>query len=250
MNRISTDGQSQNMLISVEMYIFDQRALSCLSAYTWQLAQGAGRSRNPLHIYLELGTVPVLDALRGTVQRRKRFRCASDDREDRLKGQPAHCWFPRCQAKRTHFMISSGKSGSWSRTRRRKRVSCTKGAISGFVFHGRRLGGCKSQICCWGLLRVRTMPAASCPEHPTAMQVGEGGGKGCPGGAQSSPATSFPSCVQPLWSLGVIYLQSWRVSNYESIVRWVEWFSFSVSQMRKLRLIELFIIIAATTTTV
>lgn len=206
MNRLSIDGQSQNMLISVEMYIFDERALSCLSPYTQPLAQGPGNSRHPLRIYLELWAVPVLDALRGTVQRGKRFSCAYNEREDRLKGQPAHCWFS--DAKLSGHISWSPQARQGAEAGRGGGNGCPapRELFLALCSTSRRLEGCRSQICCWGLLRVRTMPVSSCLEHLNAMQEGEGGGEGCPHGAKSSPATSFPSCVQPLLSSGVIYL--------------------------------------------
>lgn len=48
-------------------------------------------SQHPMHSYLELRTGTVLDTLKGVVQRVKRFGYAYIDREDRIKGQPAHC---------------------------------------------------------------------------------------------------------------------------------------------------------------
>lgn len=84
-------------------------------------------------------------------------------------------------------------------------MSCTKGAISGFVFCQQEAGTVSGQ----SQDSARVLPGAL-----ECLAGGEGSGEGYPPGAQSSPATSFPSCVQPLLSLGVIYLIC-RVGTFE-----------------------------------
>ena len=143
-------------------------------------------------------------------------------------------------------------------------MSCTKGAISGFVFAQQDAGRLRERDLLpgpWnsaqgdgGQLRLAWSTCVAVQQGGGGEGAGQGRGgsrEGWPQGSQSSPATSFPSRVQPLFSLGVIYHQNWhncilkRVSNHESTMRWVELF-FSISQKKKLRLIDLFVKIITT----
>lgn len=107
-------------------------------------------------------------------------------------------------------------------------VSCPRGAISGFVFRQQDVGRLREPRLLLPLWNSETGPQQlHLARAPECCAGGERQRKGLASGSQAPLATSFPSCVQPLLSLGVLYLVCKvgilyfsRISDYKSTVRW------------------------------
>lgn len=85
-------------------------------------------------------------------------------------------------------------------------MSCTQGVISGFVFCQQDIRRLQEPDLLLGALefRARVMHASFImPGAPECFAEQGGSREGWPQEVQSSPTTSFPSCVQPLLSLGL-----------------------------------------------